>query len=76
MSDLSGLKPERVIKAFQRAGWKVARQSGSHAHMTKEGNPYILSIPVHKGRPLKQGLLRNQLTKAGLSVKEFLALYK
>ena len=25
------------MKAFERAGWKAERQSGSHVHMTKEG---------------------------------------
>jgi hypothetical protein len=41
-----------------------------------EGNKNILSIPVHKGKPIKQGLLRNQISKAGLTVEEFLELYK
>ncbi|MCZ2416861.1 MAG: type II toxin-antitoxin system HicA family toxin [Burkholderiales bacterium] len=74
MSELSGLKPDRVIKAFQRAGWKAERQKGSHVHMTKEGNRNILSIPC-KG-PVKQGLLRDLIAKAGLTVEEFLKLYK
>lgn len=76
MSELSGLKPDRVIKAFQRAGWTAERQKGSHVHMTKEGSPNILSIPVHKGKPLKQGLMRDQIKKAGLTIVEFLKLYK
>jgi hypothetical protein len=44
--------------------------------LTKEGNINILSIPVHKGKPIKQGLLRNQISKAGLTVEDFLKLYK
>ncbi len=44
--------------------------------LTKEGSQYILSIPVHKGKPIKQGLLRDQIKKAGLTVEEFLRLYK
>lgn len=76
MSELSGLKPDRVVKAFQRAGWTAERQKGSHVHMTKEGSPNILSIPVHKGKPLKQGLMRDQIKKAGLTIVEFLKLYK
>jgi len=31
---------------------------------------------MHKGKPLKQGLLRSQIAKAGLAVDEFLRLYK
>jgi len=76
MSSLHNLKPDRVIKAFERAGWKVRKQTGSHVKLTKEGNINILSIPVHKGKPIKQGLLRDQISKAGLTVEEFLRLYK
>ncbi|NCO67606.1 MAG: hypothetical protein COY75_08775 [Nitrospirae bacterium CG_4_10_14_0_8_um_filter_41_23] len=76
MSSLHNLKPDRVIKAFERAGWKIKGQRGSHVKLTKEGNMNILSIPVHKGKPIKQGLLRDQIAKAGLTVEEFLKLYK
>lgn len=77
MSGLHNLKPNRVIKAFQRAGWKIERQgSSSHIHLSKEGNRNIFSIPVHKGKPVKQGLLRDQITKAGLTVEEFLKFYE
>jgi len=75
MSSLHNLKPDRVIKAFERAGWKIKGQRGSHVKLTKEGNMNILSIPVHKGKPIKQGLLRDQIAKAGLTVEEFLKLY-
>lgn len=75
MSGLHNLRPERVIKAFERAGWKKAGQKGSHVKLIKEGNINILSIPVHKGKPIKQGLLRNQIAKAGLTLKEFLKFY-
>jgi len=77
MSSLHNLKPDRVIKAFIRAGWQMRKQTGtSHVKLTKEGSSYILSVPVHKGKPIKQGLLRDQIEKAGLTVEEFLKLYK
>jgi len=76
MSGLHNLKPDRVVKAFQRAGWRNEGQRGSHVKLSKEGNPNILSIPVHKGRPIKQGLLRDQIKKAGLTVEEFLEYYR
>ena len=76
MSGPHNLKPDRVVKAFKRAGWTERGQKGSHVKLTKEGNINILSIPVHKGKPVKQGLLRNQISKAGLTVEEFLKLYK
>jgi len=76
MSGLHNLKPDRVVKAFKRAGWTERGQRGSHVKLTKEGNVNVLSIPVHKGKPVKQGLLRDQIAKAGLTVEEFLKLYK
>ncbi len=76
MAGLHNLKPDRVVKAFQRAGWKNEGQRGSYVKLSKEGNPNILSIPVHKGRPIKQGLLRDQIKKAGLTVEEFLECYR
>jgi predicted RNA binding protein YcfA (HicA-like mRNA interferase family) len=76
MSSLHNLKPHRVIKTFERAGWKVEVQRGSHVKLTKEGSQYILSIPMHKGKSIKQGLLRDQIAKAGLTVEEFLKLYR
>ncbi len=76
MSGLHNLKPDRVVKAFERAGWTSEGQRGSHVKLTKEGSPFILSIPVHKGKPLKQGLLVAQIKKAGLTVEEFLKFYK
>ena len=76
MSGIHNLKPEGVIRAFERAGWKVRGQKGSHVKLTKEGNPNILSIPVHKGKTVKQGLLRDQIAKAGMTVEEFLKLCK
>lgn len=76
MSSLHNLKPDRVVKSFERAGWRSEGQRGSHVKLTKEGSPYVLSIPVHKGKTIKQGLLRDQIKKAGLTVEEFLRLYK
>jgi predicted RNA binding protein YcfA (HicA-like mRNA interferase family) len=74
MVSLYSLKPEKVIKAFERAGWINRGQRGSHVKLTKEGNPNILSIPIHKGKPVKIGLLKDQIKKAGLTDKKFLKL--
>lgn len=76
MAGLHNLKPDRVVKAFLRAGWTDEGQKGSHVKLSKVGNPNILSIPVHKGRPIKKGLLLDQIKKAGLTVDEFLKYYK
>jgi predicted RNA binding protein YcfA (HicA-like mRNA interferase family) len=60
---------QEAVKAFQRAGWEVARQRGSHVVMTRPGSIFTLSIPLHG--ELGPGLLRDQIRKAGLTVEEF-----
>jgi len=75
MAGLHNLKPQRVVKTFERAGWTIKAQRGSHIILTKEGSSVILSIPIHKGKPIKRGLLENQIKKSGLTVEEFLKLY-
>jgi predicted RNA binding protein YcfA (HicA-like mRNA interferase family) len=74
MASLHNLKPEKVIRAFERGGWMNKGQRGSHVKLIKQGNPNILSIPVHKGKPIKLGLLKDQIRKSGLTEEQFLKL--
>ncbi|RLC55269.1 MAG: hypothetical protein DRI80_18060 [Chloroflexota bacterium] len=69
-----GIRREKVIKAFKRAGWKVrpTRKGKRHTVMVKEGEQAILSIPRHK--VIKPGTLRRLLEDAGLTIEEFLEL--
>ena len=76
MAGIHNLSPQKVVKAFERAGWLALGQKGSHVKLIKEGNPNILSIPVHKGKPIKKGLLLDQIKKAGLTTEEFLTHYR
>ena len=76
MTRLRNLKPERVVKAFIKAGWILRKTKSSHAKLTKEGSLTILSIPIHKGKPIKIGLLQDQVKKAGMTTEDFLKYYK
>jgi predicted RNA binding protein YcfA (HicA-like mRNA interferase family) len=76
---LTNHKPDKVIKALRRLGWKErTTSSGRNPHkvMKKEGNPSLITIPIHKGRDVKSGLLSDQLKRAGISLDEFLAALK
>lgn len=64
------LPPSDVIKIFQRLGWQVVRQKGSHVIMTKPGHLATLSIPNHP--EVARGTLRSLIAKAGLTVEQFL----
>ena len=50
MSRLGSYRGEQVVKAFQRAGWSIARVRSSHVILEREGFVATLSVPVHKGR--------------------------
>ena len=46
MSTVPVLRPGAVVKAFEKFGWQIARQRGSHIILTKEGHIATLSIPT------------------------------
>ena len=72
MPRLPRLSGQEAVRAFEKAGWEVSRQHGSHIVLTKPGSIYTLSIPLH--RELATGLLRDQIRKAELTVAEFIEL--
>ncbi|WP_045215653.1 type II toxin-antitoxin system HicA family toxin [Desulfonatronovibrio magnus] len=72
MTRLGGYSGTGVVRAFQSAGWKVVRKKGSHVCMEKPGHESILTIPVHKGKDVKKGTLRNLIKDAEMTVDEFL----
>jgi len=65
------LKGRELVLVFESLGWRVARQSGSHIIMVKEGETITLSIPDH--REVAKGTLRSLIRMAGLTVAEFMA---
>ena len=72
MPKLPRISGKDAVKAFEKYGWKVSRQRGSHIVMTKDGSIYSLSIPNKK--TLAPGLLRSLISKAELTVDEFIEL--
>lgn len=72
MPKLPRVSGREAIRAFEKAGWDVARQRGSHVALTKSNSIYTLSVPLHP--VLGPGLLRDLLRKANLTVEEFIDL--
>jgi predicted RNA binding protein YcfA (HicA-like mRNA interferase family) len=71
MASLPVLNGDDVVRTFERLGWIVARQKGSHIIMVKDGELASLSVPDH--RPVAKGTLRKLIRLAGLTVDEFTA---
>jgi predicted RNA binding protein YcfA (HicA-like mRNA interferase family) len=69
---LANISGKEATKAFQKAGWQILGQVGSHVVMVKPGVRVNLSIPQHK--ELSVGTLRALIRHAGLTVEEFLEL--
>ena len=72
MSKLPLLSWREVVKALTKAGFKVARQKGSHLILIK--NEYIVPVPKHRG--IKRGLLMEIIAEAGLTREEFFKILK
>jgi len=71
MAKLPRISGMEAVKAFNKAGWFVARQTG-HTIMVKSGSEVTLSVPRHK--ELDRGTLRKLIKLAGLTVDEFVEL--
>jgi len=74
MPKLPQVSGKDAVKVFEKAGWNVARQKGSHIVLVRPGSIYSLSIPLHD--ELGPGLLRDQIRKAGLTIDEFIDLLR
>jgi predicted RNA binding protein YcfA (HicA-like mRNA interferase family) len=61
-----------VVKILTKAGFRVARQKGSHLILIKDEH----IVPVPKHREIKRGLLIEIMAEAGLTREEFLKLLK
>ena len=69
MPALPVLSGRKTARAFEKLGWEVARQRGSHIILVKEGEMATLSVPDHK--QVAKGTLRSLIRSAGLTVEAF-----
>jgi len=71
MAVLPVLNGRTVVRVFEKFGWKMVRQRGSHMILVKEGHMATLSVPDH--REVARGTLRNLIRSSGLTVEKFTA---
>jgi len=64
-----------VIKALERAGFFLARQSGSHKIYKNEEGKRV-TVPYHAGKTIHPKVLQNIFRDADLTVEEFKELLK
>ena len=75
MPKLPAISYKKAIKCFEKLGYRVIRQKGSHIrlHFTNTSKE-PLTFPAH--RTLGKGVLRKLLRNAKITVEEFLELIK
>lgn len=71
MSKLPSISGDKAVKCFERLGYEVVRQRGSHIRLHhKSKKP--LSIPRHK--TLGKGLLRKLMRDAEITIEDLLQI--
>jgi len=69
------IKPQACIKALQKAGFEIKRQTGSHVILRRDFPVPARTVPVPTGKKsIPQGTLSAIWRQAGLSRAEFFAL--
>lgn len=66
---LPALRSAELIKLVEKKGFVNVRQSGSHA-IYKHSDGRRTTIPVHSGKTIGRGLLKQILKDTDLSVDE------
>jgi predicted RNA binding protein YcfA (HicA-like mRNA interferase family) len=69
MPPVPSVRGERVVRALEIAGFKVARVAGSH-HIMRHPDGRGTTVPVHPGRDVAKGTLRGILSDVGMTVEE------
>jgi len=73
VSKLPVISGRDAVQAFERIGYGVDHQTGSHIILRHQDPPHRrLTIPNH--RELAKGTLRALIRQAGISIDEFVAL--
>jgi predicted RNA binding protein YcfA (HicA-like mRNA interferase family) len=71
---LPATSAKKVIKALEKLGFKVYRQTGRHIHLWNEERNLVVTVPNHP--ELAKGTLISIVKQARLEKKEFIAALK
>ena len=73
MPKLPSLKPRELIKSFEKLGYIVDRQKGSHVILYHPLTKRRLTIPLHT-KDVPNGTLLAIIKQAGLTKEDFLKI--
>jgi len=69
MPAVPSVRGERIVRALERAGFNVARVTGSH-HIMRHPDGRGTTVPVHQGRDVAKGTLRGICSDVGMTIDE------
>lgn len=73
MSNIPSFKPRELLKKFEKAGYVIDRQRGSHVILYHPLEGKRLTIPLHV-KEMPKGTLLSIIKQSGLTREEFLKL--
>jgi predicted RNA binding protein YcfA (HicA-like mRNA interferase family) len=74
MSRLPVVSGEKAVKCFEKMGYVIVRQKGSHIRMWHKSDRSKKPLTIPKHKVLGKGLLRKLLRDAEISIEEFRVL--
>ena len=70
----ANLKPREVIRAWEKGGFFVHEQGGSHVHLKHPTKPGRVTVPFHERFDLPKHIIKSIVRQAGLSNRVFFEL--
>ena len=74
MSRLTPLKPREVFGKLRRLGFVGPIPGGRHSRMVHSQTGQIIPVPVHKGKDVGVGLIREIIREVGITREEWIEL--
>ncbi len=74
MARLTPLKPGAVVRKLRQRGFSGPFPGGKHQRMVNLSTGQIIPIPMHKGKDIGVGLIREIIRELGVTREEWLEL--
>jgi len=74
MSSLPKVTGKDTLAALLKAGMVPSHVRGSHHYLKWSDGRKLVCVPVHAGKTLRIGTLKNILDQSGLSIERFIGL--
>jgi predicted RNA binding protein YcfA (HicA-like mRNA interferase family) len=74
MPKLKPLKAKEVIRKLKKLGYSGPYPGGKHMRMVHPQKGIIIPIPMHKGKDVSVGLIREIINEVGISRDEWIKI--